>query len=448
MADDHKPEKAMAGMLKRQNVWPAPSGEACPDASTLAAYFERALAASETVQWELHFSTCARCQEQLAAMVSSEPPAAKPAADRKPAFALAWSWRWMAPVGAAAVVLIFVLSYNTLYAPLQSPKSADLIVNRGPATQSPSAAEPQKPAEATAEKSETAAAAPVQKTLATADQAKAKLAVDEVKSKKDLADKEADRSGQEFRTPNLSAGGVSGGVTGAIASQPMAAPARDEKAAVAAQNQVVIAQAEAPKAQARASELDRAQLPKANAAPEKANQQAEQVTVEARAQAANAQAPSANKQAALRKEGMTEQRARADILQVAPAAPASLADLRAASEELVVSTPKSGVLWRFKDAGKIERTQDGGKTWSPQKNPTQENILAAAAPSETVCWAGGSNGLLLRTMDGGETWAQMPSPTKYAIVSLKASDHIAVTVLSADGHRYETRDAGAHWRPL
>ena len=446
MADDHKPEKAMAGMLNRRNVWPAPSGEACPDASTLAAYFERSLTATESAQWELHFSTCLRCQEQLAALVRSEPAAAaKPAADRKPAFAWAWNWRWMAPVGAAAAVLIFVLSYKTLYAPLQQPKSADLAMQRASEKLSPSPAVAQKPAEATAEKSETASAAKP-KNAAPVEKAKAKVAVDELKSKKDLADKEAGRSVQAFRTPNMTVGGVSGGVAGAVASQPMPAPAREEKAALAAQNQVVIAQAEVPKAQARDNALDRAQVPQANAAREKVNQQAEQVTVEAGAQAAKP--PSAIKQEALHKKAAADQVSQAGKLVAAPPAPSPQMAMRAGPSELVLGTPKSGVLWRFKDANKIERTQDGGKTWSLQKNPTQENILAAAAPSESVCWAGGSNGVLLRTTDGGENWEKMPSPTKYAIVSLKASDHLVVTMTSADGHSYESRDAGLHWRPL
>jgi photosystem II stability/assembly factor-like uncharacterized protein len=164
--------------------------------------------------------------------------------------------------------------------------------------------------------------------------------------------------------------------------------------------------------------------------------------------AASSSPPSANKQTAVRGRSAADQKTTANSQNAWNAAQTPEANLLASPLELVVSTPKSGVLWRFKDSNKIERTQDGGKTWVLQKNPTQENILAASAASDTVCWAGGSNGMLLRTTDGGETWVRMASPTKYAIVSLSATDNGVVTLVSADGHKFETRDAGAHWRPL
>lgn len=40
--------------------------KACPDPATLAAYFDRALAASERAQLEAHLTACGDCQEQLA----------------------------------------------------------------------------------------------------------------------------------------------------------------------------------------------------------------------------------------------------------------------------------------------------------------------------------------------------------------------------------------------
>ena len=449
MADERKPEKAMAGMLKRPNAWPrAAGGAACPDASTLAAYFERSLTATETAQCESHFSSCALCQEQLAALVRSEPAAAaKPAADRKPTFALAWSWRWMAPVGAAVVVLVFVLSFKTLYAPVQSPMGTDLMVRREPANQPPAASAPQQSAAATAEKSKTLATAPAPKALSSAAENIGKMAVDETKLRKEMAPGVAGRAGQELKDRSAL---VAGSGAGAIAGQPIGKPAEEEKNIPAMESRVVGAQAEAAKAQVRPNVVDRLQAAPAAAAPEQAKKE-QQVVVEAGAQALAAPAPSqlpASKPAAARKEGATGQKAAADAQFAVGEVQQARSNLRAAPEELVVSTPKSGVLWRIKNFVHIERTQDGGKTWVLQKNPTQENILAASAASETVCWAGGSNGVLLRTTDGGENWEQMHSPTKNAIVSLKAGDQLVVTVVSADGHTYETRDAGAHWRAL
>src|SRR5713226_8724399 len=49
-----------------------PGGAECPEAHLLAAYAERALSASEAAQWDEHFSTCAHCQEVLAAFARGE----------------------------------------------------------------------------------------------------------------------------------------------------------------------------------------------------------------------------------------------------------------------------------------------------------------------------------------------------------------------------------------
>jgi photosynthesis system II assembly factor YCF48-like protein len=444
VADEHKPEKAMAGMLKRQNVWPAVSGEACPDASRLAAYFERTLTAPETAQCEAHFSVCARCQEQLAAMMRAEPAsAAKPSEDRKSALHWVWNWRWLAPVGAAVVVLAFIVSYKALQAPVESPTSSVLMAKRDATTAAPQAAKV-----TSAEKSENAATASKPKSPAPPIQDKGKVAGDEKKLKKEMASGSAGRTEPGVKDKNAFAigGGAVGGMAGAIAG-----PAEPQRNIPAMENRVVVAQSDIAKSQIRANEMDRAQAPQANAPPETAKKQGEQVTVEAGARAMSAPATSqlpANKRAVLHKEEAADQKSAADAVQKLRAAPQARLDLRAAPEELVISTPKTGVLWRFKDFVRIERTQDGGKTWTAQENPTKESILTAVAPSESVCWAGGSNGVLLRTTDGGDTWELMPSPTKRAIVSLTSTDQLSVIVTSADGHKFETRDAGLHWRAL
>ena len=62
-------ENAMDGLLRRSLARDSAARGDCPDAELLAAYFDQALGADEAAGYELHFSTCTRCREQLAAMV-------------------------------------------------------------------------------------------------------------------------------------------------------------------------------------------------------------------------------------------------------------------------------------------------------------------------------------------------------------------------------------------
>src|ERR1700730_14837651 len=98
-------DKAMAGLLARSLVAKrgaqgAGTENDCPGPDILAAYYERSLDRDETSQYELHFSQCVRCREQLATMARAEQgPQAKLAR------LWLWDWRWL---GSAAAVLLFV----------------------------------------------------------------------------------------------------------------------------------------------------------------------------------------------------------------------------------------------------------------------------------------------------------------------------------------------------
>jgi hypothetical protein len=453
MADEQKPDKAMAGMLKRKSVWPPASGEpgrtastgaACPDAATLAAYYERSLTAAETSLWETHFSSCARCQEQLAALVRSEPAsAAKPASDRRPAFSWLWDWRWMAPVGAAVVILAFFVSFKTMYAPVGSPAGGEVIVGRETARQAPAVSEPQEPAVSASAKTDAVAeTAPVAKSLSPVPSKAAAAQPDQALKEKSTA------------------------ASGAVPSRALPKLAMEEKQVAAAASRVVVAQpatpavsgavlAEAAKTQNRIAETDRAKaLPAQDAAPavqsvqkqERAVAAADAKELQALGAAPAPSVPQAKEQATVRKESAAGRQAAADSRFALEAAPQSGSKLRTVPGEFIVATPNSNVLWRLGSSGRIERSRDAGKTWETQKSLAQESFLSGSAPSESICWVGGSNGVLLRTTDGGENWERIPSPTKGDIIAVKASDQSNVTVIGADGRTFETRDAGARWR--
>ena len=97
-------EKALADGLKSQ---PGP-GTDCPDAETLAAFWDQSLAQDERQLWEAHCATCARCQAHLAALAHTETVEEDLAEPETSRFGWLIDWRWLAPMATAAVVLLAV----------------------------------------------------------------------------------------------------------------------------------------------------------------------------------------------------------------------------------------------------------------------------------------------------------------------------------------------------
>ena len=448
MADEQKPDKAMAGILKLKSVWSlASTGEVCPDAATLAAYFDRSLTVAEISHWELHFSVCSRCQEQLAALARSEPASvATPAMEKKPAISWLWDWRWMAPVGAAVVFLVFFVSYRTMFVPAGSPSGAELLAKREPASPAPAVPEPQKSADSTSVKTEAVqAAVSGTKSLSALRQAKTRNESDELLRKNAAAAAELARADQTLKDKGArSAEGASGSVTG----RAMPKPADEEKQVAMAENRAIVAQSAAPGVAGGIPAAAQAPPAQGAAAGIQGVQKQDRAIVAADTKEPATTAPPeamAQKQAALKKESAAGRQDAAPGRYALQTAPQSASKLRAAPSEFIVTTPNSKVLWRLGSAGRIERSRDAGKTWETQKSPAQESFLSGSAPSESICWVGGSNGVLLRTTDGGENWERIPSPTKSDIIVVKATDQLNVTVIGADGRTFETRDSGARW---
>ena len=97
-------EKALADGLKSQ---PGP-GTDCPDAETLAAFWDQSLVQDERQLCEAHCATCARCQAHLAALAHTETVEEDLAEPETSRFGWLIDWRWLAPMATAAVVLLAV----------------------------------------------------------------------------------------------------------------------------------------------------------------------------------------------------------------------------------------------------------------------------------------------------------------------------------------------------
>jgi hypothetical protein len=107
-------DPSAAGLLRQSLAHPAgPQGaEAnCPAPDILAAYCERSLDAAETARCDLHFSQCARCREQLAALARADEFAATREKTPQPKAGWVWlfDWRWLASAAAVlAIVIVWV----------------------------------------------------------------------------------------------------------------------------------------------------------------------------------------------------------------------------------------------------------------------------------------------------------------------------------------------------
>src|SRR5579863_99831 len=106
-------DKAMAGLLRRSLAQDAGAGSDsgnCPEPEILAAYFDRALDANETARYDLHFSRCSNCREQLAVMARAGGVDDADVAEKKAAGAWAWltGQGWLMPTAATLVALLAI----------------------------------------------------------------------------------------------------------------------------------------------------------------------------------------------------------------------------------------------------------------------------------------------------------------------------------------------------
>ncbi|MFY9530725.1 MAG: YCF48-related protein [Candidatus Acidiferrales bacterium] len=402
-------QKALAGLIRR-----GLSGDVkmatpdCPGPDELAAYYEKSLPSAEAARWETHFSNCAHCRMQLAAIARAGEADAQP--QHGPwVWGLMWNWRWLVPAATALAVLVVWFALRPTRGILQHPANGrtEVAMNAPPVVSAPASPTAEKPASAgssstssppTAESRESVAGAT--KSLPAGAFAKKPLAAPQAgiprgASKPALALPPAPAPPPEAKTE-------------------LAEKAKEESSPAAAMDQMVeVAPAPAANPQNATGDLGRAAQGSKDAA----------ASDERKSRAAGALARNALR-----------------------ASPAQLQTLGVRSGEAFISDPEKTILWRVGPAGSIERSDNAGLSWQQQLSRISEDLLAGSAPSAKTCWVVGRAGVVLRTTDG-QTWRQLASPTAADLVGVQAQDARQATVKTADGRSFVTADGGKTWQP-
>ncbi len=410
-------EKALTKLLTHSLRHRQRAGGAdCPGADILAACADRSLSDTETARWESHFSTCARCQQVLAALAVSEIESL-PASETQPVEGRGerirtmprryLSWRWLAPAAAvaAAVALWIVMRPTPPFMPAPTKAPEELARNVPP------------PAAGATSKEAAKTEVPSPGARAESSRAKARPAPFERSSAPTLEQKPTAGAGVAGReTKAMSTNAAPGETASALGT-----PARPGETAAAAGAAV------APQASQRTEvgKLVQAQPGLAgSAAP--APPPLESRAKELSEKAGDSQAVAAAR--ALRTQ------------------PADKLRRTIATEptQVLIASPRPSVLWRVGSGGKIERSRDAGSTWQVQVSNVEVDLVAGSAPSETVCWVAGRAGTILRTTDG-EHWEKVSSPARADWVGVEAQDALNATVFSGKNQRYSTTDGGRSW---
>jgi hypothetical protein len=117
----------------------------------------------------------------------------------------------------------------------------------------------------------------------------------------------------------------------------------------------------------------------------------------------------------------------------------------AAAIEIATLDPSIG--WRIV-GDRIERSEDGGKTWRVTRQDPGDGLTAGSAPSNNVCWFVGRGGRVLLTADGGATFRSVRLAEPLDLASVAAIDLRSAMIYSVIGRRFRTEDSGRSWLPF
>ncbi|MGH9200027.1 MAG: YCF48-related protein [Vicinamibacterales bacterium] len=109
-----------------------------------------------------------------------------------------------------------------------------------------------------------------------------------------------------------------------------------------------------------------------------------------------------------------------------------------------IASPDPTIRWRIGSGGLIDRTGDGGKTWTRLSSGVIADLVAGVSPSAPVCWVVGRDSTVLRTTDG-RNWARVNIPEVADLVAVEALDAATAVVSASDGRKFRTTSGGQTW---
>jgi photosystem II stability/assembly factor-like uncharacterized protein len=121
-------------------------------------------------------------------------------------------------------------------------------------------------------------------------------------------------------------------------------------------------------------------------------------------------------------------------------------------KEAESAVAKPAALWTISPSGKVQQSNDGGKTWAEVRVDDRVTFRVIHAMGREI-WAGGSGGALYHSSDGGAIWTRINlssggSPTTETIVVITSSSHDPqrIMVRAVTGEQWTTEDGGQHWQ--
>lgn len=428
----------------------------CPDAETLAAYHERSLVPAEMNSWKEHIVGCAHCQMVLAELeatdniplhhaekeeelpVSETNPTAVvrpwPVATAAPPRKSRWVplstppiWRWLAPAGVLAAILLVWISLHEN----QQPHFLSLDENKIAKKQ-----EPSSPPGSVVSRAPTARLTQP-KPPASADEISASNGAMGAES---LKQRERAQASPQLTPPMPSEDKESGArkdefrdSSGALTRSADQADLDTKKAPRSATQNVEVQSQSAPASNYQLNgrvpgpaPLSQAQAPARAVAKQKSE--------------ANAPAPAPTPAPAGVSGGITAETTNNRI-------GAATQMVMVVSDPHLIYAPGSVAQWRTGPSGVIEFSSNGGTSWSRQRSGVLVELLTGSAPSDKVCWIVGRVGAVLLTTDGGATWKLIPSPLKEDLAGVRATDALHATIWNVRNTRtFETSDGGLTWK--
>jgi photosystem II stability/assembly factor-like uncharacterized protein len=460
-------EKALARNLRSNISGEAPSpGAGCPDAEILAAYHERLLAPEEMIFRKQHISDCPRCQEILAQLEAtdeipveptdvvkdeelasqsvfatgsfevrgvrdSSSPSGYEEAVPKTALPLemprpAANWRWLAPAGAlAAILLVWVAAHE------RTSPSMQVAKHQPPPNPVGSQSVPAAPAAASKDES---ALHELRAPSLTKDSASTQA--DALKRREP---EHLDQQKMSHAPVDQAVSSLRDAAVGGAAVPPKPAPAR------------VLTVPQLEKKQLGGRESDTQQRSSSvSAVSDPANSGVPYVSPTPPAAEAKKAADSF---AATTPASQPSRQSAGDITNLPAVDEANkvanrIVDIRNLSWLAKISAPDGASLWRAGEYGIIQHSTDSGATWTIQASGVVADLTAGSASSINICWLVGRNGAILRTIDAGNHWQKLSSPTTDDIISVFAVNAQQATVTTAANKTYKTTDAGVTWAPL